>query len=85
MKAFWQYVALAVAGAALIASIYYGLAASRFVVPTGRQFGRSTAVFFTRKAPHDFTGIGYRLYTRHVAALAIAVSAMLVGAIIGRV
>ena len=84
MISFWQYVALAVAGAALVASIYYGVAAGRFVDPTARRFGRSAAVFFTRKSPSDFTGIGYRLYTRHVAALAIAVAAMLVGAIIGR-
>jgi hypothetical protein len=83
MKQFWQYVALAVAVGALVASIYNGIAAGRFVNPTRGGAGKSTAFFFTRKAPHDFIGIGYRLYERHVAALAIAVGALFVAALIG--
>ena len=84
MRGFWQYLALAFAAVALLASVYFGIAAGRFLNPSARGLGRSTAFFFTRKAPHDFVGIGYRLYTRHVAALAVAVGAMLVAAILGR-
>ncbi len=84
MSRFWQYVALAFAVAALLASVYFGIAAGRFLNPTRSAAGKSTAFFFTRKMPQDFIAPGYRLYTRHVAALAVAVGFLLVAAIIGR-
>lgn len=76
------YLALGVALAAFAMAAYYGVAASR--LEDKRRFAshRWLAYFFPSRYPENFVGTGYRLHTRQLVALAVALLALVVAALV---